>query len=92
MTRRDTLILYAMEVQPTLIEKICPAQTLTSLLERTWAEVLAGKAPGFMIHEDGSLRFQNLVYVIVVEELGKKILHEGHNMLYTLVEARRIRT
>jgi len=42
-------------------------------------EVLFGKAPESVIHEDGTLRFHNWVCVPVVDELKKKILNEGHN-------------
>jgi len=37
------------------------------------------KAPGFIIHEDGTIRFHNQVCVSAVEALKKKILDEGHN-------------
>jgi len=42
-------------------------------------EVLAGKAPRFVIHVDETLRFQNRVYVPTIEELKTKILDEGQN-------------
>ena len=48
-------------------------------LDKIKMELLARKAPGFMIHEDGTLRFQNRVCVPAIEELKKKILDEGHN-------------
>ena len=35
--------------------------------------------PGFVIHEDGTIRFHNRVCVPAVESLKKKILDEGHN-------------
>jgi len=38
-----------------------------------------GKAPRFVIYEDGTIRFHNQVCVPAVAELKKKILHEGHN-------------
>ena len=44
-------------VQPTLIEEIQANQSTNLQLERIRAEVLPGKAPGFIIHEDGTLRF-----------------------------------
>ena len=38
-----------------------------------------GKAPGFMIHEKGTIRFHNWVCAAIVEAFQKKILDEGHN-------------
>ena len=50
-----------MEVQPTLIEEIRAAQSTYPQLDRIKTKVSIGKAPGFMIHEDGMLRFLNWV-------------------------------
>ena len=36
------------------------------------------KATGFVIHEDGTIRFHNQVCVLAMEELKKKIMDEGH--------------
>jgi len=38
-----------------------------------------GKAPGFVIHEDGTIQFHNCVCVPAVEALKRKILEEEHN-------------
>jgi len=38
-----------------------------------------GKALGFVIHEDDTIRFHNWVRVPAVEALKKKILDEDHN-------------
>jgi len=57
VTRETKYILYTMEIQPTLIEEIRAAQSTNPLLDRIRTEVLAGKAPGSVIHEDGMLRF-----------------------------------
>jgi len=38
-----------------------------------------GNTPGFVIHKDGTLSFQNQVCIPVIEELKRKILGEGHN-------------
>jgi len=45
-------ILYTLEVQPTLIEEIRVAQTTDPQPERNREEILVGKAPRFVIHED----------------------------------------
>jgi len=71
-----------MEVQPTLIEEIRVIQSTDLQLDRIKAEVPTGKAPGFVIHEDGALRFQNRVCVPTIEEFKRKILDEGHNTPY----------
>jgi len=48
-------------------------------LERIREEILVGKAPWFVIHEDGTIRIHNWVSILAVEALKKKILDEGHN-------------
>jgi len=53
-------------------------------LEWIREEVLAGKAPGFVIYEDGTIRFYNWVCVPAVEELRKKILDECHNISHSV--------
>ena len=72
-------MLYASQAQSTLIEEIRVAQATDPQLERIREEILVGKAPGFVIREDGTIRFHNWVCVPVVEALKKKILDEGHN-------------
>ena len=42
-------------------------------------EVQEGKALGFVIHEDGTLRFHNRVCVRKLDVLKRNILDEGHN-------------
>ena len=83
-------ILYAMEAQLTLIEEIRIAQTTDPQLERIREEILVRKAPGLLIHEDGTIRFHNRVCVPVMEELKKKILDEGHNTPYSVHTLREI--
>ena len=45
---------------------------------------MAGKALGFVIHEDGTIRFHNRVFVPAVAKLKKKILDEGHNTQHSV--------
>jgi len=47
-----------------------------------WIEEEILVAPGFVIHEDGTIRFHNRVCVLAMEELKKKILDKGHNTSY----------
>ena len=70
-------MLYAMEAQPTLIEEISVAQAMDPQLEWIREEILEGKAPGFGIHEDGTIKFHNRVCVPAVEGLEKKILDKS---------------
>jgi len=43
-----------------------------------------GKALGFVIHENGTIRFHNRVRVPAVGALKKKILDEGHNTSHSI--------
>jgi len=52
-------LLTALEVQPFIIEEIKASQKDDAKLEKLRCDVAQGKSPGFIIHEDGSLRFQN---------------------------------
>ena len=57
VTKETRSMLYTIEVQPTLIEEIRVVYNTDLQLDRIKTEVLAGKAPGFVIHEDGMPRF-----------------------------------
>jgi len=43
-----------------------------------------GKSPRFLIHEDGSLQFQNRLCVFNRVEKRKQIIKEGHNSCYSV--------
>jgi len=77
-------MLYAVEAQPTLIEEIRVAQATNPQREQIRRKVLEGKMPEFIIHEDGTVRFHNRVYVPAIEELKKKILDKGHNTSHSI--------
>ena len=79
ITPRTKPIFYAIEAQLTPIEEIRVAQAMDPQLERIRKDMLVGKAPGFMIHKDGTIKFHTQVCVLAVEELKKKIMDEGHN-------------
>ena len=51
-------------------------------LDRIKIEVSAGKAPSFVIYEDGMPRFQNRVCFPAIEELKRKILDEGLSLIH----------
>jgi len=59
VTSRAKLILRTLEAQPTLIDEIRVAQATDPQLERIREEILEGKAPGFIIHEKGTIRFHD---------------------------------
>jgi len=48
-------------------------------LEWIREEIWVRKAPGFLIHKDGTTQFHSQVCVPAVEALKRKILEEGHN-------------
>jgi len=77
-------MLCTLEAQPTLIEEIRVAQVMGPQLKQIKEETLVGKAPGFLIQEDSTIRFHNQLCVPAVEALKKKILDEGHNTLYSV--------
>jgi len=84
ITPRSKAILCTLEAQPTLIEEIRVAQATNPQLERIREEILVGKALGFVIHEDGTIRFLNWVCVLAVEALKKKILDKGYNTPHSI--------
>ena len=53
-------------------------------MERIREKILIGKASGFVIHDDGTIRFHNRVCVPTVEALKRKILDEGHNIPHSM--------
>ena len=79
ITLENKSMLCAVEAQLTLIEEIQVAQAADPELEQIREEILVGKAPRFVMHEDGTIWFHNRVCVPTIEELKKKILYEGCN-------------
>jgi len=59
-------------VQPTLTEEIRVAHEIDPQLMKIKIEVLDRKAPGLVIHDDGTSRFHNLVCVPLVDEFKRK--------------------
>ena len=84
VTPRAKPMLCTLEAQPTLIEEIRVAQATDPQLAQIREEIMVGKAPEFVIHEDDTIRFHNQVCVPVVEALKKKILDEGHNTPHSI--------
>ena len=46
--------------------------------------MLSGRAPGFVIHEDGTVRFYNWVCVPAMEELKNNFFYEGHHISHSV--------
>jgi len=55
ITPRVKSMLCTLQAQPTLIKEIPVAQVTDPQLERIREEILVGKAPGFIIYEDGTI-------------------------------------
>jgi len=72
-------LLTALEVQSSIIEEIKESQKDDAKLEKLRCNVAQGKLPGFVIHEDGTLRFQNRLSVPNKGELRRRILEETYN-------------
>ena len=52
-------------------------------LERIKQTLEKGKSPRFVVHEDGTMRFQNRLCLPQNEELRKQILEEAYNTHYS---------
>jgi len=59
VTPRTESVLHALKAQANLIEEIRVVQATYPQLERIREKILLGKAPGFLIHKNGTIRFHN---------------------------------
>ena len=66
------------------MEEIEVTQNDDTKLRGLRQNVVWGKSPGFVIHEDGTLRFQSRLCVPNKEELKRRILEEVHNTRYSV--------
>jgi len=71
--------LSALTLQPSIVQEIRVSQESDPELQRIKQNIEKEKSPGFIIHEDGTLRFQNHLCVPRDEELRKQILEEAHS-------------
>jgi len=71
-------------MQPSLLEQIKSHKEEDAKLQRIKQNLERGKFPGFVIDEDGTLRFQNRLCVPDHSELKEKILAEAHNTRYSI--------
>ena len=79
---RTIALLSALEVRPSLIEEIKFHQKEDAKLQRIRKNHEKERSPGFILHEDGTLRFQNRLCVPNKLELKEKILIAAHNTQY----------
>jgi len=77
-------LLSALKVKSSLIEEMKFHQKEDTKLQRIRQNLEKDKSPGFLIDEDGTLRFQNHLCVSDRAELREKILTEAHNTRYSL--------
>jgi len=77
-------LLSVLEVQPSLLEEIKFHQKEDDKLQRIRQNLEKGKAPGFMIKEDGTLRFQSRLCMPNKADSKEKILTEAHNTQYSV--------
>ena len=77
-------LLTALEVQPSIVEEIKASQKNDVKLEKLRGNVAQGKSPSFVIHEDGTLRFQNGLCIPNKEELKGRILEKAYHTRYSV--------
>ena len=75
-------LITALEVQPSIIEEIMASQKDNAKLEKLRCNVAQKKLPGFVIHENETLRFQNRLCVSNKEELKRRILEEALSLIH----------
>jgi len=73
--------LMAMQIQPTLLEKIREAQGRDPKLQEFREQVKAGLRSDMQIHADGTLRFGNRICV-PKEEIRQEVLAEAHSSAF----------
>ena len=76
--------LLALTLQHSIVEEIRVNQESDPELQRIKKDLERGKSHGFVVHEDGTPRFQNRLCVPRNEEFRKKILEEAHNTRYSV--------
>ena len=77
-------LLSALEVQHSLLEEIKSHYKKDAKLQRIRQNLKKGKSLGFLVDEDGMLRFQNHLCVPDKAELKEKILIKAHNTRYSI--------
>ncbi|KAL0285964.1 UNVERIFIED_CONTAM: Transposon Ty3-G Gag-Pol polyprotein [Sesamum calycinum] len=78
------MLLAAMQVKPSLKDKIRDAQEKDSHLQKMKTKVQEGKNNQFIIQDDGMLLNGKRICVPDVEELRTEIMHEAHYAPYAM--------
>ena len=73
-----------LEIQATLLDQIREKQVDDVILVKLSSEMIDGKAPGFVIQEDGSLWFQDRICVPDVDGLRQLVMKEAHSSAYSV--------
>ncbi|KAK1649149.1 hypothetical protein QYE76_066954 [Lolium multiflorum] len=76
--------LGSLELQPTLISQIKEAQKGNASIDGIKSQIVAGKAPGFTVDEEGVLWYNGRLCVPSDSELKQVILKEAHDTLYSI--------
>ena len=74
--------LSTLTLQPLIVGEILVNQENDPELWAIKQNIEKGNSLGFVVHEDGTLRFQNRVCMPKNVELRKSILEEAHNTRY----------
>jgi len=77
-------LLLSLEMQPSLLEEIKSHQKEDAKPQRIKQNLERGKFSGFVVDEDGTLRFQNRLCVPDHSDLKERILAEAHNTRYSI--------
>jgi hypothetical protein len=76
--------LATLRLESDLVTDIIAEQRNDPFLESLRAGIEKGETQGFLIHEDGSLRWKNRLCVPNNEQLRERILKEAHQSLYSI--------
>ena len=80
----DGALLNKLKAQPVLKQMIIDAQKKDEELKKKVQLVRDNDKTDFLVREDGSLYFQNRLCVPANNELKKELLHEAHNLVFTM--------
>ena len=75
--------LVALEVKPSIFEEIKAGQANNNECERTKQGIKKSNSPVFLVHDDGTLRFQNRLCVPEQERKRRRMLEKAHNTIYS---------
>lgn len=73
-----------LKTRATLKDEIIEAQVTDPQLEKIHRDVQVGKSLGFVVQEDGALRFQGRLCVCSVNDLKRRIMEEAHTTPYSI--------